>query len=113
MLSDFEEKKDTFFGLKKKNFWKSKKSHFFKGVNPYFWSKYANYLVYLHLAKIRLEITFNNFVKEKKPFFTRKKNLLESPKNRYLPNGLTNALGQKMPIFPSIRFGQNKTRTNS
>ena len=113
MLSDFEEKKDTFFGLKKKIFWKSKKSHFFKGVNPCFWSKYANYLVYLHLAKIRLEITFNNFVKEKNLFSLEKKNLLESPKNRYLPNGLTNALGQKMPIFPLIRFGQNKTRTNS
>ena len=69
MLSDFEEKKETFFGLKKNVFWKLKKSHFFKGFNPFFSSKYANYLVYLHLVKIRLEITFNNFVKEKKKTF--------------------------------------------
>ena len=39
MLSDFAEKKVTFFDLKKQNFSNSKKSHFFKGVNPYFWSK--------------------------------------------------------------------------
>ena len=36
MLSDFAEKKETFFDLKKQNFSNSKKSHFFKGVNPYF-----------------------------------------------------------------------------
>ena len=62
---------------------------------------------------MRLEITFNNFVKEKNLFSLEKNNLLESPKNRYLPNGLTHALGQKMPIFPLLRFGQNKTRNNS
>ena len=74
MISDFEEKTDTFFGLKKE-FLKVQKIAFFKGVNPCFWSKYANYLVYLHLAKIRLEITFNNFVKEKKPFRKSQKSL--------------------------------------
>ena len=67
MLSDFEEKKDTFFGLKKKIFESPKNRIFSKG------SKYANYLVYLHLAKIRLEITFNNFVKEKKNLFSLEK----------------------------------------
>ena len=32
MLSDFAEKKETFFDLKKENFPKSKTSHFFKRV---------------------------------------------------------------------------------
>ena len=39
MLSDFAEKKETFFDLKKQNFSNSKKSQFIKGVNPYFWPK--------------------------------------------------------------------------
>ena len=69
MLSDFEEKKRNPFWPLKKKLLKVQKSHFFKGVNPCFWSKYANYLVYLHLVKTRLEITFNNFVKEKNTFF--------------------------------------------
>ena len=45
MLSDFQEKKTTFFDHKKQreNFWKSKKSHFFKGVNPCSWTKNANF----------------------------------------------------------------------
>ena len=38
MLSDFAEKKETFFDLKKQNFSKSKKSHFSKRVNPWFWT---------------------------------------------------------------------------
>ena len=45
MLSDFQEKKTTFFDHKKQreNFWKSKKSHFFKGLNPCSWTKNANF----------------------------------------------------------------------
>ena len=52
---------------------------------------------------------------EKKTFFGLKKTvrIFESPKNRIFSKGLTHALGQKMPIFPLIRFGQNKTRNNS
>ena len=36
VLSDFAEKKETFFDLKKQHFSKSKKSHFLKGINPCF-----------------------------------------------------------------------------
>ena len=39
MLSDFAEKKETFFDLEKQHFSKSKKSLFFKGVKPYFCQK--------------------------------------------------------------------------
>ena len=56
MLSNFAEKKETFFDLKKQNFSKSKKTHFFKGVNPCFWSKNAIFLIYSDLVKIRVEI---------------------------------------------------------
>ena len=41
LLSDFAEKKETFFDLKKQHFSKSKKSHFLKGINPCFWPKNA------------------------------------------------------------------------
>ena len=35
-LSNFEEKKETFFGLEKRNISKSRKSHFFKGLTHAF-----------------------------------------------------------------------------
>ena len=41
VLSDFVEKKETFFDLKKQHFLKSKKSHFLKGINPCLWPKNA------------------------------------------------------------------------
>ena len=57
----------------------------------------------------------SDFQEKKKTFFGLKKTLriLESPKNRIFLKGLTHALGQKMPIFTLIRFGQNKTRNKS
>ena len=68
MLNDFAEKKETFFGYKKQNFSKSKKSHFSKGVNPCFWTKIANFFVYVDLEKIRLKIMLTDFHRKKKPF---------------------------------------------
>ena len=80
MLSNFAEKKETFFDLtkmnflnsskthfftfgqrnlfdyKKQNFSKFNKTHFFKEVNPCFWSKNAVFLIYSDLVKIRVEI---------------------------------------------------------
>ena len=50
------------------------------------------------------------FFTEKKLFFERKSNIIESPKNRIFPKGLTHAIAQKIPIFPLFVFGQNKTR---
>ena len=57
----------------------------------------------------------SDFQEKKKPFLALKKNMriFESPKNRIFSKGLTHALGRKMPIFPLIGFGQNKTRNNS
>ena len=57
----------------------------------------------------------SDFQEKKKPFLALKKpvRIFESPKNRMFSKGLTHALGQKMPIFTLIRFGQNKTRNNS
>ena len=56
-----------------------------------------------------------DFQEKKQNFFGLKKTvrIFESPKNRIFSKGLTHALGQKMPIFPLIGFGQNKTRNNS
>ena len=61
LLSDFAEKKETFFWLQKQNFSKFKKSHFSKGANPWFWTKNANYEVHLDLVKIGLEIMLSDF----------------------------------------------------
>ena len=48
--------------------------------------KKSEFFLYLDLVKIRLEITLNNFVKEKKkPFFTRKHKLFKNPENRFSP----------------------------
>ena len=60
--------------------------------------KKCQFFLFLDLVKIRLEITLNNFVEEKKPFSTIKK-LFQSPKNRIFPKGLTHAFGQKTPFF--------------
>ena len=57
----------------------------------------------------------SDFQEKKQTFLGLKKTvrIFERPKNRIFSKGLTHALGQKMPIFPLIRFGQNKTRNNS
>ena len=73
MLPDFAEKKETFFVFKKKHFKSPKDRFFFKWVNPCFWSKKANFLVYLDLVKIRLAIMLSDFDEKKETFFDFKK----------------------------------------
>ena len=46
-------------------------------------------------------------------FFTIKKKIFQSPKNRIFPKGLTHAFGQKMPNFSLFRFSRNKTRNKA
>ena len=77
LLSHFAEKKETCFDYKKTEFFKVQKIHFSKGVNPCFWSKNANYLVYLDLVKIRLEIMLSDFAEKKETFLTIKNNFLK------------------------------------
>ena len=79
MLSDFAEKKETFFDLKKQHFSKSIESLFFKGVNPYFLAKNTNFLLNLNLIKISLEIMLSDFAEKKKPFSTLKNGIYQSP----------------------------------
>ena len=61
-------KKKSFFTIKKKTFWKSQKSLFSIGVNPCFWSKNANFFVYVDFVKITLEIMLVTSHRKKKPF---------------------------------------------
>ena len=56
MLSDFAEKKETFFYLKKQNFPKCKKRTFSKGLTHAFGQKMPFFLIYSDLVKIRVEI---------------------------------------------------------
>ena len=46
-------------------------------------------------------------------FFYFKNRGFQGAKNRFFSKGLTHALGQKMPIFCLLTFGQNKTRNNA
>ena len=84
MLSNFAEKKETFFDLKKQHFSKSKKSHLLKGINPCFWPKNAIFFLYLDLIKKRLEIMLNYLEERKKTFLTIKNKMFQSPKNLLL-----------------------------
>ena len=53
----------------------------------------------LDLVKVRLEIMLNNCGEKKKPFYTIKRTIFDSPQNRIFAKGLTHAFGKKMPIF--------------
>ena len=100
MLSDFAEKKETFFVLKKYNFSKSKTKHFLKGVNPCFWPKNAIFFLYLNSIKIRLEIILSHFAMKKETSFDLKKqNFSTFKKSHFFSKELTHSFGQKMPVF--------------
>ena len=71
----------------KKTFLKSQKSHFSKGVNPCFWSKNANFFVYVDLVKIRLEIMLTDFPQKKETFLDyEKQNFSKSKKSHVFKN---------------------------
>ena len=54
----------------------------------------------------------SDFSEKKKPFFTIKNTIFQSPKPRTFPT-FTHAFDQKMPISSLFRFGQNKTRNSA
>ena len=68
MLSNFEEKKETFFDLTKMNFLNSSKTHFFT-----FGQKMPFFFLYIDLIKIRQEIILSDFAEKKENFFGLKK----------------------------------------
>ena len=80
MLSDFAEKKETFFDLKKQHFSKSKKSHFLKGINPCF--KKMPFSSLLRFDQKRVEIMLRTFAKkkEKRNIFDYKKQFFKVQK---------------------------------
>ena len=97
-----QRKKKPFFDYKKQNFLKSEKSHGFGKKMPFF--------VYVDLVKIRLEIMLTDFPHEKRNLFDYKKqNFSKSKKSHFFPNGLIQALDQKMPNSSLFTFGHNKT----
>ena len=96
VLSDFAEKKETFFDLKKQHFSKSKKSHFLKGINPCF--KKMPFSSLLRFDQKRVEIMLRTFAKKKETFLTIKNNFSKSKKS-YFSKGLTHVFKHKMPII--------------
>ena len=56
----------------------------------------------------------NYFEERKETFLTIKNKTSQSPKNRiFFPNGLIQALDQKMPNSSLFKFDQNKPRNNA
>ena len=114
MLSDFAEKKETFFDLEKQHFSMSKKSLFFKGVNPYFCQKNANFIFNLNLIKISLEIMLSHFAEKKRNVFDYKKQNFSKFKKTHFFKGVNPCFWSKNAIFLNLfRFGQNKSRNNA
>ena len=85
MHNYFEEKKETFLTTNSRIFQTPKSRFFFKGVNPCFWSKNANYLVYLDLVKLRLEIMLSDFADKKETCFDYKKQNFSKSKKSTFP----------------------------
>ena len=74
MLSDFTEKKETFFHFQKQSFSKTKKSHFSKGLTHAFNQKWLIFSLFtIDKKKKRLEIILSDFAEKKEPFFYYKK----------------------------------------
>ena len=74
-------------------------------------AKKCQFVLYLDLVKIRLEIMLNYF-REKRNLFDYKKKT-EYSKVQNIPfffNRLIHAFGQNMPFFSLFRFDQNQTR---
>ena len=56
----------------------------------------------------------SDFPQEKRNLFDYKKqNFSKSKKSHFFPNGLIQALDQKMPNSSLFTFGHNKTRNNA
>ena len=75
--------------------------------------KKCQFLLYLDLTKIRLEIILKTLQSKKKPFGAIKSGIFQSPKNRIFRKEFTHAFDQKMPISSLFRSDQNKTRNNA
>ena len=75
--------------------------------------KKCQFFHHLFSLKIRLEISFNNFLDTMETFFEYKNKVFPSPKNGIFSKGFTHAFGQKMPNFSLFGFGQNKSRENA
>ena len=93
--------KKSFFTIKKKTFWKSQKSLFSIGVNPCFWSKNANFFVYVDLVKITLEIMLVTSHRKKKPFglYIKTKEFFKVEKNFFFYQGFNPGFWSKSQIL--------------
>ena len=83
-FNNVPDRKETFFDYKNKTLQSPKKLHFSKRVNPCFWSKNANFFLFLDLVKIRLEKVCSNILEKKETFFYYKnENFRQSHKSHF------------------------------
>ena len=84
---------------------KVKKIAFFQGITHAFGEKNANYLVYLDLVKIRLEIMLGDFAEKKETFLTIKNTIIQTQKKSHFLMLLT----KKCLFFSLFTIDQKKT----
>ena len=96
MLTNFAEKKQTFFDYLKKT---SNNRTFSKRLAQCFWSKNAIFFFIFFSIKIRIKIRFINDLDSKQTFCYYKEKLFHSPINRIFPRGLTHVFSQKYHLF--------------
>ena len=111
MLSVFVQEKRTFLTLKNRIFHSPKNRIFPKGLTHAFDQK-CQFLLYLDLIKIRLEIMLKDFAEKRETFWGYKKQNFQQSKNSHFFKGPM-LLVQKMPILYLFVVGQNKTRNNT
>ena len=78
-------KEKNLFLTLKNGIFQSPKNRIFSGDNSCFWWKNANYLFYLDLVEIRLEIMLGDFAAKKETFLTIKNRIIQTQKNRIFP----------------------------
>ena len=92
VLTDFVDKKETFFDY-------CQKSCFSKGVNPCFWTNNAIFFFICFRSKKGLEIRLNDVLNRKQTFSDWKNKTFQRLRNGIFPKRLTHAFGQKMQFF--------------
>ena len=103
MLSDYLDKKETFFDYSKVNFYKSQNSRSPKGLTHHFGQK-CNFFLQLFSFKTRLEIMFNDILDNKETFLHCKKDNFSECQKSHISKGVNPQFWSTMQFLFSIVF---------
>ena len=82
---------------------KWKNWNFSKGDTPWFWSKFANFHVFISV-EIRKKYVFYDILERKNAFADNKNKKEKSRKNSIFLKGLVHGFDKKLAIFPFFLF---------